>query len=300
MCFSEKLTEKAAGYQEDHGFVLVGYKCVMQLGKWLMPWHALQRGREVLLEGGHVEMSLHRMCERSSFGVAARLGFEITTKMLEQIFSVGFPLFTPRTMLTIEPGEHAFHVAASEEAVCQNPSANPFGLEMWCEPMAEEVTPSDIKDLTPKMINLDQAVRCRPKAPGVMVRVLVPENAVDKTNHVHAMMIIPPGEKETEYDVAQCEHYNKHMPPKRDTDPFEAEREERRRLAQDQASAPAAPSITSRSIAKLMKKWDKRDKTHKKVEAVRKYGKSKALKAEAEKAAKEGRTVNYIAVAGST
>lgn len=216
MCFSERLTAKAGGYQEEHGYVLIGYKVFAQLGRYLMPAWPIRSvdvapvkididEREIMAMGGRgSRAALHGFIRHIESQV--RMSDTAKYSFLEQLFRFPHAIMQPRVMLEVEPGEHPFHVAESERSVLRNTSANPFGATMKTVPLARDLFNPDekIEEIAEPMYQHKEV----PNPPGVLCRVLVPFKAIDETNHVHAMVVIPPNERETEYEIGMCNLYN--------------------------------------------------------------------------------------------
>jgi len=201
MCFSEKLVERAAGYQGESGYVLVGYKTVVRAGKMLLPCRSFAGG-------------VRRLVEISDFynrptALNVDISQELVVEIIRCLFDLKTPVFAPRQLMEVDRDEHPFHVGSNEVSAVENNSANPFGCEnRYVFPSEFEVMGYEPPSDEWQIRAMEKKVKRVPKLPGVLVRVLVPENAVDATNHVHAMMIIPPGEKETDEDVRACERWN--------------------------------------------------------------------------------------------
>ena len=201
MCFSEPL-EQSAGYLEPSGYVLVGYKVVFKAGNLLMPWsptHNAVIDDLDLRQGDRMFTTDHRYMRNFLNPTMFRTFIVSAFKDIEN------PVFIPHTLMT---DKHGFHVANSEVSII-NDSVNPFGMEEYryqhpSTPLA--YFPGD------ELIELEVRTGYRVKEPGVLCRVLIPASAVGPGNHAHAMVVIPPGEKETAADIALCEEYNaKHI-----------------------------------------------------------------------------------------
>lgn len=68
-------------------------------------------------------------------------------------------------------------------------------------------------DPTPHGFHVASTIESAQLYGGKLCRVLVPEHAVRPDHHVDALMVIPPGEKETPEDIAACDAWNaQHMP----------------------------------------------------------------------------------------
>lgn len=193
MCFSDRLTESAA-YFEGNGHVLVGYKTVVNMGGVLMPMNAAHSLAKV---------AIHCNGKRAS---------SILSDMALCMSNIEHPVFNPRELLVVGRKKHPFHVAASEREAITNKSANYLGYsEGRCvrkdfgAPAASSYDPSKPTNV----IDMEYEDGLFPVSPVVAVRVLVPANAVDKTNHVHAMVVIPPGERETDREIALCDEWNR-------------------------------------------------------------------------------------------
>lgn len=222
MCFSERLTAKAGGYQEEHGYVLIGYKVFAQLGRYLMPAWPIRSVDvpPVTIDVNHHEiMAMGAARSRAAFHgfmhhIEAKVRMSDGAKygFLEQLFRVPHAIMQPRVMLEVEPGEHPFHVAESEQSVLRNTSANPFGVSTKNVPIGGDLS-NLARDFNPdekieEIAEPSWELKPVPSDPGVLCRVLVPFKAIDETNHVHAMVVIPPNERETEYEIGMCNLYN--------------------------------------------------------------------------------------------
>lgn len=223
MCYSERL-DKAAGYQDRHGYVLVGYKVVVQAGHVLMPWSPLYNNGidRIKLDFEKIDPRelVYNDSSRMRFCVNPVVLMELIASMAHRHEHIFFP---PRALLTVSEDRHPFHVAASEQSALYEPSANPFVVDRVQE-LADRpgVRVSDLPFDDRMNLKADTMLRTveRPHEPGVLVRVMVPEHAVDETNHVHAMMVIPPGERETEADITVCDAWNaEHKPVEPELDP---------------------------------------------------------------------------------
>ena len=268
MCFSEKLTEKAAGYQSDSGYVLVGYKTVLQAGNLLMPHWSSRSAICYLCERS--DLMRHHMDYRRPYQVPMEIGTDMLVQIVKILFDVKQPFYQPRTLMTVEYRDHPFHVGSSENSAVMNDSTNPFGYVAAPESVDDYVF---IQNGPVKVL-----MRFVPQKPGALVRVLVPENAVDATNHVHAMMIIPPDEKETPEDVAACERWNAKNPPMAHFDwqhPDPGWWEYQRSLG----NLPLNPKRTTKPKGTF------------KDFQVKVSGKSKAIRADAAKQAAQGKNV---------
>ena len=212
MCFSEKLTEKAAGYQEKYGYVMVGYKVVFSAGGILMPWWALQD--KILAESlDYVELRQRTDYRHSREVHIANLRMMMMTKFLVSVFEeVRTPIFTPRRLHLADPNEHPYHVAATYNHAVKNGAANPFGCSCIRKPLVPVADWKGVEDATkPTLEEIKYEEEYVPHPPGAVVRVLVPQAAIMACNHVKAMMIIPPRERETPQDIAACDRYNRNM-----------------------------------------------------------------------------------------
>lgn len=157
MCYSDKL-DQAAGYQEEHGYVLVGYKAVFNppTPHVLLPIYPCFPDRE----------------ERKDL----------------------IKYFAPHEL--IEDTSHGMHVAATNISACK-------ALNSLLGTLRVTRTPDG-----GLIIEL-------PKGTAIC-RVLVPESAVFDGNHVRALVMIPPTERETEADIKLCDDWNRRHRPVED------------------------------------------------------------------------------------
>lgn len=232
MCYSEHLDE-ANGYQEEHGYVLVGHKVVVQAGETLMPWSPIQKLTEtilVLMKDIGLFSEQFKLLHRNHRGGYMQEGFnKLADGMPIAIAEAGRKnrhLFFPTRVLLEDLG-HGFHVAASVRSALHTPPANPFGVQrrqVRRKPtvcLAPEMAAKGINVTHEELLSRDwfqypagarAFTHCdeveEPKPPGVLVRVLVPDCAVRKEHHAEVMLVIPPGEKETPEDIALCDEYN--------------------------------------------------------------------------------------------
>lgn len=234
MCYSEHLDE-ANGYQEEHGYVLVGHKVVVQAGETLMPWSPTQRLASVIMDlldkhgilGGHFGLMHGRPGDRCGMqAIFKKLVSDIPGAFAE-IGQKNRHLFFPTRVLLEDPG-HGFHVAASTRSALHTEAANPFGVQrrqVRRKPtvcLAPEMAAKGMNATHEELLSRDwfqypagarALTHCDevegPKPPGVLVRVLVPDCAVRREHHAEVMLVIPPGEKETPEDIALCDEYNR-------------------------------------------------------------------------------------------
>lgn len=234
MCYSERL-DKAAGYQTENGYVLLGYKVVVKFGPLLMPWtpfyemmedsmsltsgEAMRWGSDGGVSGAKPESPWVRDHATMGYYIHPRLMEKFGDKMAKWMNkpTMEHAWFPPRELMVVGPDRHGFHVAASEYNALHERSANPFGIgyedRVVC---ADETQPRDLiyPYVTHATRNFQIERQEKPNAPGVLVRVLVPEYAVTDDNHALAMMVIPPGEKETDADVEACDQHNARLKPR--------------------------------------------------------------------------------------
>jgi len=174
MCYSEKLTEKAAGYQTEHGYVLVGRKAVVKRGSQIISmWE----------EQGYW-----------TFGFGSTEG-SCTWRSHRKANLEALPL---RRLIIAKEDEHPFHVG------CSLKGAQKAVRGMTWQTRLRRGRRGGFR----QAISISR--RNRQWRQNIkLCRVLVPEKAVLPDNHVTAMLIIPPGERETETDIRLCEDYNR-------------------------------------------------------------------------------------------
>jgi len=209
MCYSEQM-DKAAGYQEEHGYVLVGHKCVVNFGGVLMPWWWLSKiiGQ---ISFQYVENIERAAALKSLTGIHPqdimrnRHPMEALRMAMQATRGVTHQSFRPRELLV---DSHGFHVVATEERA-RSSDANPFGWHTVSKIAGKLLDCTRFEEDPGGMArDLDIVRQKKINPPGDLCRVLVPESAVDDCGHCHAMVLIPPGERETATDIAICDQWN--------------------------------------------------------------------------------------------
>lgn len=233
--------DKANSYQEEHGYVHVGYKTLIQFGNTLMPWKPFQMANRTHVVSHH-DIAIHQNGQQRL--LAERFGIFVQENMHNMTFTVeqnmlnaalAIAAASPSDIITSFPprqivedsgrGERqGFHVAATREQA------------MGLEPGFGQATPKPARPVNkvkrvPASVyrwipnhfapnNMDKDVEFYteyelPK-PLVLVRCLMPEHALTydgKCVRYKAIMVIPPGEKETPADIAACDAWNaRHKP----------------------------------------------------------------------------------------
>ena len=217
---------RADGYMEEHGYVHVGYKTVVQFGNTLMPWKPL----EML---GDPRMLYHLMHEGERRGRY----MSVLTLILEALQHrhpisrhQGPPShqlitsFPPRQLIEdIGPG---FHVAATERQAKGREdgfgAATPIPATIQMRRVMKGGRRNDFHydpnaHLSAPTIEVVES--CELPYPLVMVRCLVPEHAMrhdGRCVRCKAIVVIPPGEKESTGDIVQCDAWNKSNDPEPD------------------------------------------------------------------------------------
>lgn len=219
--------DRANSYAELSGFVHVGYKTVVQFGTTLMPWKPFAMCRDLRTLGVDLPptsshflgmMAAGRPCLASYDLMEAVLSLGDAVKRLNTLGVV--TSFPPRAL--IEDIGEGFHVAATEKQAAGLEEG--FGattpregkhkrkakrLEMD-SPGFYSPTASPASELH---VEYEEVYEMEP--PLAIVRCLMPEHALTydgKCVRYKAIMVIPPGEKETPEDIRACDQWNqKHL-----------------------------------------------------------------------------------------
>jgi hypothetical protein len=200
MCYSEPLhRENGLCYPEEHGYVYVGYKCVIRVSEKVVASLVAAETLTVELERAGI----------NAFSKIAEIPYEdLWGRQARQIWGSLGPMFpngfVPMNSLVVDG--HGFHVAATEEsAIRLSPGrARPYAVPA-CRPHEVMKNPS-LLGLPPI------SVHTRSDSPFSVCRVLVPGRAINQNFHAHACVFIPPGSQETEEDIALCDKWHRQHP----------------------------------------------------------------------------------------
>lgn len=207
MCYSET-PERSAGYMHEHGYVLIGYKLVLNvMGVLYSPWCF-----EGMLDGvffhDHEVMEMER-----EYRNRTNRPVHLYRKLLESLARVNerlqadtdgawrFPSYPLGQLLRLRHQDHGFHVAATEESAL---SICHLGIRMITLPGPMR----PVKAFDPQPVDYEVKTKRIAHPPYEVVRVLIPEKAVTTDGHCRALMVIPPGQKETPEQIATCDAWN--------------------------------------------------------------------------------------------
>lgn len=171
MCFSEKLADKAHAYQTKHGWVYVAWKAVA-----------------VNTTTGDVR-PLYRPYSECDYTGERKWGTWGTFQVEELVRD-----------------RHGFHVGASPKGAMvaalqfvdygdEKSRRAETALQAWRR-LEKQMSDRSAKEHS-------YVVR--------LVRVLVPSASIGDGEHAHSMLMLPPGVRETEADIAECDRENRRL-----------------------------------------------------------------------------------------
>lgn len=214
MCYSEPLSRDDSAFMTDHGWVLQGWKLCLRMWPHICP---LQMSRPFLDARQSItihrqEMGLLHVDQRLSViaGFRGEYWLKALGQINKQLKAEGHQhLFFPHDRVLED--DHGFHVASSRESAMKLASRKPVAIEIFPEPVA--FSPLNTETL--------QIVDCKrfivPQEPEVLVRVLIPQIAIDSTHHCHVMAVMPPQQEERQEDIdralVMCTNWLKRLAP---------------------------------------------------------------------------------------